>query len=158
MKTKSFFEIYDLALKRKKWNCTRLSNELRERGFDISSRSLQRYRRKEMKPSTYTAKEIMKALEIEMTDDKLIKSLEIARSEKIKNVNDSNCIERGVRIPYAKCSDIITDIDKIKALIDKRLVDTQGPKNPNLNKYLTDLIRYDIDNNILPEYIEKVFK
>lgn len=152
MKTNSFFEIYDLALKRKRWNCTKLSDELRERGFDISPRSLQRYRTKEMKPNTYTAKEILKALEIKMTDDELVKSLEIARSEKIKNANESNCIERGVRIPYAKCSDTMTDIDKIKAAIDKRLVETQGRKNPNFNKYLTDLIRYDLDNNILPDY------
>lgn len=155
MKTTSFFKIYDLGLKRKRWNCTTLSDAMRDDGFNISPRSLQRYRTQEMRPNLNIAKEILKVLEIEMTDDEIAKSLEEAREERIRNPQNVNFIERGVRIPYAGCSKELIGNDKIKMAIDARIAETQDKKNPNLNKYLTDLICYDVDHHILPLYNKK---
>ena len=102
----SFFTIYDLGLKRKRWNCTTISKQLSEQeGIEISPRSLQRYRTKEMRPNFQVAKAIFKVLEIIATDEQISEMLEFARKEKVQNYTASKYIERGVRIRTILLSD-----------------------------------------------------
>lgn len=144
---KSFFEIYDLGLKRKRWSCVKLSKELEKMGVDVSCRSLQRYRIKEMRPNAYVAEKIFECLNIAVSKDEVLRCLEIAREEKIKKDTGNKYIERGFRIPVGELDPECEDINDIKARYEQRVMETQG--SMNVNKYVTELIREDMKNHVL---------
>lgn len=149
---KSFFTIYDLGLKRKRWNCTTLSKQLSEQeGIEISPRSLQRYRTKEMRPNFQVAKAIFKVLEIKATDEQVSDMLEFAREEKVQNYTASKYIERGVRIRTTLLSDEEKPEAEILEEMNKRIAQTQPNGHANFNRYITELIKYDMAHHVLPE-------
>lgn len=143
----SFFVIYDLGLKRKRWSCVKLSKELAERGVDVSCRSLQRYRIREMRPTPYIAGQIFDCLDINASEDEVLQCLEVAREEKIRKDTGNRYIERGFRIPVRELDPTSDNVDDIKARFDQRVMEVEG--NLNVNKYVTELIREDMKNNIL---------
>lgn len=148
----SFFTIYDLGLKRKRLNCTTLSKQLSEQeGIEISPRSLQRYRTKEMRPNFQIAKAIFKVLEIVASDEQVSDMLEFAREEKVQNYTASKYIERGVRIRTILLSDEERPEEDIIAKLKARIAQTQPDGHANFNRYITELIKYDMANHVLPD-------
>lgn len=149
---RSFFTIYDLALKRKRMNCSTLSKRLaEEEGVEISPRSLQRYRTKEMRPNFQVAKAIFSVLEISASDEQISDMLEFAREEKVKNYTASKYIERGVRIRTSLLSDEEKPDADIIDEMNARISKTQPEGHCNFNRYITDLIKYDMAHHVLPE-------
>ncbi len=147
----NFFTIYDLALSRKQMNCSTLSKKLAaEESIEISPRSLQRYRTKEMRPNFQVAKAIFKVLEVNVTDEQIIDMLELAREEKIKNYTASKYIERGVRIRTSLLSDEERPDAEIITAMNTRIAQTQPEDHCNFNRYITDLIKNDMKNHVLP--------
>lgn len=151
---KSFFTIYDLGLKRKRWNCTTLSKQLSEQeGVEISPRSLQRYRTKEMRPNFQIAKSIFKVLEIKATDEQISDMLQFAKEEKIQNYTASKYIERGVRIRTSLLSDEDKPESEILEEMNARIAQTQAYGHCNFNRYVTELIKYDMEHHVLPDVV-----
>lgn len=149
-KEMDFLTMYDLGLKRKRWNCVTLAMELLDRGRRISARSLQRYRTGEMFPTQETAELIMKALDVEATPDEIAKSLAISKKARhAHNPNDDKYIQRGLRLRIKKLS---TNPDEDEASIQlrlKRRIQEVETTRPTMNRYVTDLIRADLENHIL---------
>lgn len=141
-KMNSFFTLYDDALKDKHWNCVTLSKKLVEHGFDITPRSLQRYRNKEMRPNYETAKAIYQFLGVDLTDSEIQNSLERSKEKRY--------LERPLRIKISKLSDTIEDDGEILEEIKKRINETQPLKTLNFNRYVADLIKKDLAYHILP--------
>lgn len=152
---KGFLTIYDLGLKRKRWNCVTLSKEMADNGSQISARSLQRYRTGESRPSFAVAKEIFKALDIDATDDQIKKSLIYdSAGQKFPDEN-KEFFSRGVRIRLSRLtSDPEEDEASILLRLKDRIQATQPTGRKSFNNYITELIHYDMDHHLLPVYDE----
>lgn len=152
-KNGSFFTYYDLGLKRKRWNCVTLSQELQDRGVKISPRSLQRYRTGEMVPRFDNAKHIFQVLDIDATDDQIRKSLIVAGGEKDEWKDDDGYLRKGIHIKLDKLSSNKNeDNASIMLRLEQRMKETQRYDRRNFNHYVQDLIKYDLDHHILPDY------
>lgn len=149
---KSFFTIYDLGLKRKRWNCVTLSKHLsEEKNIELTPRSLQRYRTQEMRPQFAVAKAIFECLGIKATDAEISDSLEIAREEKTMSDTGITYLERGLRIRLSLLSDDEKDNQEIMNMLHRRIEETQAGSQANFNRYVTELIKYDLKHRVLPQ-------
>ena len=149
-KTENFFVLYDYGLRRKRLSCRSLQKELEKRGTTISARALQRYKSREMIPDFRIAEAIFDVLELEASKQEIQESLDYAREMREYNYESTKYLERGIRLRISKLSNRISDDAQIQMALSKRMAETQGVEKGNLNKYITMLIQYDIDNKVLP--------
>lgn len=146
MTRKSFYTLYEQGLTNKGYSCVQLHKKLAETGTDISERSLQRYRRKEMRPNAKNAKKILECLGIQISEEEVLKSLELAKEDKIR-IDNSQYIERGFRIPIKELSDTDENVEDITRRLGQRILEIEGIEN--LNRYVTQLIKEDLNNHTL---------
>lgn len=147
-----FFTAFDEGIKKKRTNCAKLAELLNTKyDFNITARSLQRYRIKEMCPDFLTAKKICEALELGFTDEEIDELLEEAKKHRDYNFSDKRYLERTIHIRLDKLSDKYDDDNDIILAIRQRIADTQPLAKGNFNRYISDLIRKDLAEHVLPD-------
>ena len=145
----------DDGLIRKGWKCSDLHREMKKRGYEVKLRSLQRYRSQETKPGFKTTKQILECLDIEATDEMIEKLLENSEKSQDYQFSKLRYIERGIRLKISRLSDKLDDEGSILMALNDRMYSTQGLTKANFNRYVTMLIRKDIDEHILPTVKDK---
>lgn len=150
MPKRSFFDLYEQGLTAKKMKCTDLWRAMGGENAPVTPRTLQRYYRRLQRPEFPVAKKIFAVLNPSLSDQKIAESLKGASREKNYKFSDGQYLKKDIRIRYDRLSDKTNDPNEIMQMIASRMIDTQGLDHPNLNHYLTDLIREDLDHHILP--------
>ena len=151
MANENFFTVLEDGLQRNGWTCVRLFEEMKSKGYKITVRSLQRYRRQETKPNHKVAKWIFTCLGVDVPDTEIDTLLENCEKSADYEFGDARYIKRGIRLRVDRLSVALDDETQILAALKKRIYDTQELDKPNLNRYLTMLIQKDIDEHILPK-------
>lgn len=147
-----FVEMFNMALKAKHWNCSMLAEDLKEKGYTTSSRSLQRYRTGEVVPNQDIAEAIMSALDSDATSDEIAIALASTSKQKRHDYNsDANrYIQRGLRLSVAKLAlNPGEDNATARNRLNERIKEVE-PERPTLNRYVSDLICFDLKNHVLP--------
>lgn len=146
----SFYEYYRNALSSLQWNCTDLHKAMKESGEEISVRTLQRYYSKESIPTYEKAVSIFKHLHVEVDPDLLKQSLVLAVEDKELLSHGSKYLNATVHIRLRRLSRRLSNDEAIRLALKERIRDVQGSDDINFNRYIAELIRKDMDENILP--------
>lgn len=149
MPKRSFFDLYEQGLAENKMKCTDLWRAMGGESAPVTPRTLQRYYRRLQRPGFSVAKQIFAVLDPSLSDQKIADSLNGASKEKNYKFSDEQYLRKEIRIRYDRLSDKTDDPNEIMQMIVSRMIDTQGLEHPNLNHYLTDLIREDLDHHVL---------
>ena len=135
-------------------------NSLEEKNIPISMRSLQKYRKGDRVPAFLVAKEILRVLNIPISDSELADVLENSRGtdpEFIeKNYSSFNRKEekrtstkRRVTVDLNKI-DVGSSLEILSQVLNDRLIELYGDDN-KLSDYIHDLIKADLINGVLGE-------
>lgn len=150
MEKNDIFRVLDEGLLRKGWKCTDLYRAMEEKGYDVNLRTLQRYRSQATKPNFKTAKQILECLDVEATDNEVQELLDNSERSEGYQFSDLRYLERGIRIRISRMSDTLDNEGSILLALKDRIAATQNLDKPNFNRYITMLIKKDIDEHILP--------
>ena len=146
----NFFEVYERGLRIRGWNCVDLYRETSSNNLKLSLRSLQRYLSRESLPTFYNAKEILRIIGIQASDDQIREALATADENRYDNMSKNNYMQRGVRLKISQLSEEIDDPGIIMVELNNR-IRSMPKRKRNFNQYVTALIKMDIDKHILGE-------
>ena len=136
-------------------------NSLAEKNIPISMRSLQKYRKGDRVPAFLVAKEILRVLNIPVSDSELADVLENSRQNDEETIDKNYSSfnrkedERKVRIKTRITVDLNRiDIDvsnEIKSqIINDRMIELYGDDD-SLSEYIHDLIKEDLTTGLIKE-------
>ena len=136
-------------------------NSLAEKNIPISMRSLQKYRKGDRVPAFLVAKEILRVLNIPVSDSELADVLENSRQNDEETIDKNYSSfnrkedERKIRIKTRITVDLNRiDIDvsnEIKSqIINDRMIELYGDDD-SLSEYIHDLIKEDLTTGLIKE-------
>ena len=163
MQTGAYFAFSDLfiqGLKDEGLNMTQLSDILAEKGNEITRRRLSEYYNQVSTPPFEKAREIVKALKIEITDEELIESLKINR-DRIKelkqgmNYSGRESYTGGMESKINKvislnlsnfCEGMTAELveEKIRERLNLLYGETEKNEKYRMSRYVKDLIKKDL--------------
>ena len=136
-------------------------NSLTEKNISISMRSLQKYRKGDRVPAFLVAKEILRVLNIPVSDSELADVLENSRQrdEETVDKNYSSFNRKEDEHKARTKTRISVDLNKIdidvgneikSQIINDRLIELYGDDD-SLSEYIHDLIKEDLTNGLIKE-------
>ena len=152
----SFFDVYEMGLKTKGWTYTTLHNAIYEKKHvHISMGMLESWGEKRNVPSYQSAKVVLEVLDVTVTDEDILDMISCASDEKVLNISGGKVLREKLNIFLPS---LLKDksLEEIRDELEERIFETKIDGAKNFNDYVTELIKYDLENHILPLDHEQV--
>lgn len=155
-KGKDFFTVFDNGLAINDLSCRKLSENLEDEGYHISPRSLQRWHNMTAIPGMENAKIVINYLyknfsQILPSDEEIKECLERAKLKKLPEYSNESALIATIRINYSALFRKKIELGKAQYLLQERIKETVGNEPGKYSRYVTELIRKDLNQKILPK-------
>ena len=120
---------------------------MNEHGVNVTIRSAQRYIKGDYIPKFTTARKMMDAMNVQVSDEELLEAIKNSEATFRKKTK----IKEQVSIKVKNLSDVLTDEEEIMKAFEERFHKAQGNKRPHFSSYVEKLIKADIDRHILDD-------
>lgn len=151
----SFFDVYRMGLKTKGWTYTTLYNALYEKKHvRINMNILEHWGEKKMIPLLDNARVVLDVLDITATEDEIREMISKAYDEKVPNYTDNRWLSENLRVFLPDLSED-KSLEKIREELEERIYEMKSDEAKNFNNYVIELIKYDLENHILPSEDQK---
>lgn len=153
---KDFYTIFDNGLAMNDLSCRKLSENLEDEGYHISPRSLQRWHNRTALPGVENAKIVVKYLYKNFShdlpsDEEIKECLERAKLKKMPESSNESALIATIRINYSTLFRKKIEPGEAQFLLQERIKETVGNEPGKYSRYVTELIRKDLNQKILPK-------
>lgn len=151
----AFHDILRELIIKKDLNTNKASKFFKENGINVTRSDISTYINCNTIPREFRAKEMLKVLGYEISDEELKESLALSQVvKKNQTYGNSRYLWTGIRIPLTKLSDTEKNLAKIQSMLNQRMSEVNtiiGGKG--ISAYIATLIKADIEYNILDEIL-----